>query len=301
MAERINSTVGVKVEDGDFTSMEYQPNLRFAYFATDTTTFWSAISRAARTPAPIERILQWRYGLPAANRNYIDSNFPGTSQFVYVETIGNPDYSSEIATTTELGLRTYPSNSYLIDIALYSTQYKNLQSFTYIGLKPNNPVAPYTSTVLSLDNEAEARSTGVEIATQLDVSDTWNLKASYSYTDLDTKNEFEFGADLYTILSSVTPRNIIVVRSHHDLFDAWAVDWKLKYIDETYDQKIHGIVLDAYWDISLAVSYRVAPQTTLSLIGKQLGDPERLDTIESTLNPIPTEVQRSIYIQLDWH
>src|SRR3546814_11337982 len=51
-------TAGVKLERSSFSGLEILPNLRVVWQPNERTLFWSAVSRAVRTPSRIDRQLQ---------------------------------------------------------------------------------------------------------------------------------------------------------------------------------------------------------------------------------------------------
>lgn len=59
-------------------------------------------------------------------------------------------------------------------------------------------------------------------------------------------------------------------------------------------------VTDEFTDLSLRLAYSVTPEWQISLVGKQLLDPSRVEMVAAELGPIPTAVQRSVFLQVDW-
>ena len=58
LKENLVLTVGSRFERNDFTGYEIQPNMRMAWTPTENRTFWSALSRAVKTPSLSETELQ---------------------------------------------------------------------------------------------------------------------------------------------------------------------------------------------------------------------------------------------------
>ena len=56
MAERLQLTVGVKVEHNEFTGVEWQPSARMRWTPVKGNTLWASVARAVRTPSIIEDI-----------------------------------------------------------------------------------------------------------------------------------------------------------------------------------------------------------------------------------------------------
>ena len=51
MPDRLQLTLGTKLERNDFSGFEVQPSARVAWTLNDRNTIWAAISRAVRSPA----------------------------------------------------------------------------------------------------------------------------------------------------------------------------------------------------------------------------------------------------------
>ena len=88
--EKVDVTVGVKLETNVFTGLEVLPTLRAAYKLDPTRTLWASASRAVRAPARIDR----------------DFYFPSRPPYAIT---GGPDFESETADIFELGYRAQAS------------------------------------------------------------------------------------------------------------------------------------------------------------------------------------------------
>jgi len=58
---RLRVTIGTKYEHSDFTGVEYQPNLRVLWKASEAHTLWAAVSRAVRRLRAAKWALMTRY------------------------------------------------------------------------------------------------------------------------------------------------------------------------------------------------------------------------------------------------
>src|SRR6266436_4982228 len=85
--DRLQLTIGTKIEHNAYTGFEYQPSARLAWKASRRQMIWGAISRAVRTPSRIDRELF----------------VPGRQPFLLA---GGPGFLSENLSAYELGYRT---------------------------------------------------------------------------------------------------------------------------------------------------------------------------------------------------
>src|SRR5207245_8979675 len=87
LRERLNMTLGVKLESNSYTGLEVQPNARLAWKFRDDALLWSAISRVVRTPSRLDRELF----------------APGSPPFFLLD--GGPNFTSEKLIAYEIGYR----------------------------------------------------------------------------------------------------------------------------------------------------------------------------------------------------
>jgi iron complex outermembrane receptor protein len=93
LPDRLSLTIGSKFEHNDYTGLEVQPNIRLLWLADDRNTFWSAVSRAVRTPGMVEH-----------DARLTQQVIPGTP-IMEITLEGNKDYRSETVTAYEAGYR----------------------------------------------------------------------------------------------------------------------------------------------------------------------------------------------------
>lgn len=300
LTSTVSTTLGVKVEDGDFTPLQFQPTWRLAWLPTETLTIWAALTRAVRTPSPAERFLAWRYGSSSDVDAILASIFPQSSGKVFNEFRGNPEFASEKTNTAELGARTTIDENIFIDLAFYRTKLKNLQSFAPLYLDFNFPEKDYIRVVANINNGSKGDASGVEIASQIDFSSNLRLKAGYAYTHFDTTNTLDIGIDYYTTLERSTPLNSAYLLLQGELEDRWEFDIKTHYFDSTAYISSYNYESESRVDLSARLGYELEPDVMLSLVGKQLQDPEQTEMVSSLMGPVHTEMQRSIFLQIDW-
>lgn len=300
LSNRWIATLGIKIEKSDFTDTENQPSLRFTWKANDDLMMWSAFSHARRTPSTVERYFIWRYGLPVEINDAITQALPNAEGKIFEELRGNPEFESEKNYTCEIGMRTYLFSKIFFDITTYRTYYYNLEGSTEPSLRFNDPAPNYVVSEVTINNSAKGRSDGLEAAANIDINEHWRLKSAYTYTHFDTNSTSISEPDYYTTMEQSTPLNTFYVVSQSELGKSWEFDIKVKYVDDTFYFSSFNYSADAYTDLGARIAYIFNPSTRLSLIGKQLLDPARTEMIAPMLGPVQTEVERSIYLQLDW-
>ena len=122
LPERLSLTIGSKFENNDYTGFEIQPNIRMLWRADDRNTFWSAVSRAVRTPGVAEHDTQ-----------LIQQVIPGTP-ITEISFQGDDDFRSETLIAYEAGYRVQPHERFSADLALFYNQYDHLRT-----IEPGTP------------------------------------------------------------------------------------------------------------------------------------------------------------------
>ena len=266
--DRLSLTLGSKLLHNDYTGFEIQPSARLLWQATKAHTFWTAVSRAVRTP---DRF-----------RENSTLNVAGTGAgFVKVQ--GNDQLQSEAVMAYELGYRTTPFEQLSLDIATFYTHYDHLT---------------YSTTVNSLTsryaNNASARTSGVEVAADWRPVDWWSLRPALTYFQATMEGATPQTAGT-TARAGSTPERQLSLRSRINMshgmeFDAW-----LRYMDRLRDMSV-----PSYTTLDLRLGWHATKNLTLDLVGQNLLDPHHPEFSTRAGGTQLTEVQRSAFIRLTW-
>jgi iron complex outermembrane receptor protein len=142
LGNQLALTAGVKLEQSSFSGLEIPPNLRLAWQPAEKTLFWSAVSRAVRTPSRIDRNLQ---ALPFLA--------PAT------------EFKSETLTAIEAGYRGQPTNSTSLSVSLFYNIYDDLRTTEF---RPDG--------VVMLANSLKGTTYGIEAWATQQLAPWWRLK-----------------------------------------------------------------------------------------------------------------------------
>lgn len=274
--DKLHLIVGSKLEHNDYTDWEIQPNLRARWKVRDNLNVWGSVSRAVRIPSRVESdsdvVLPG--GLPLFN--------------------GNPEMRAEKLVAYELGLRMQLGSTLALDAAAFSNDYDDVQSF--------EPVAPngFPPFPLELRNLVIARSHGVELALSWDASESWRVKAAYSYLDMDIDATSDSRDALSPITLDRAPNHQFSLRSMLDLGENLELDSDLYYVDS-----LPAGVVDSYLRFDLRLGWTPTPRLELSLVGKNLLDDSHSEFVEFSGNSlgsglISTEFERSVQFVAKW-
>lgn len=193
-AQRLRLTLGTKVEHNEYSGTEWQPNLRIAWAQDTNNTFWSAVSRAVRSPSRLES----------------DISAPPV-------VTGNPNFDSEKLIAYEAGYRSRVATQTWIDTAVFYNVYRDLLSIE--------------GTVLA--NKLRGVTSGVEIAGRWLASSAWRYDIAYTYLNMDLAAEADsVDVGRAAMLAGSDPRHNVVVRGAWNPSSSLEVDATLRYVDK---------------------------------------------------------------------
>lgn len=144
---RLELTLGAKLERNSYTGVEFLPNARLAWHATPKHLLWTALSRAVRAPARLDR----------------DFFSPGSPPFTVVA--GGPQFRSEVSRVFELGYRAQTSAELSFSVTAFHHEHENLRT---LAPSPAGPV---------FANDLEGHTSGIEAWGSWRGADWWRIDA----------------------------------------------------------------------------------------------------------------------------
>ena len=154
LTERVEATLGLKLERNDFTGTESLPTVRLAWKPSDQRLVWTALSRAVRAPARYDR----------------DVFFPGRPPFLV---IGGPNFVSEVADVIDVGYRAEPTERLSYSFTVFHHDWDKLRSGTAIPVQ--------------IVNMIEGTARGVEGWATWRATPMWQLGAGFHTLDKDLR------------------------------------------------------------------------------------------------------------------
>lgn len=139
LPSELKFTVGTKYEHNEFVGSVWQPDARLIWQPNERNSFWTAYSRAARTPALADNGIDF----PAAV-------IPGEIPAVITIT-GNRHVGSEMLNAYQIGYRFDYSNFLTFDIATFYDRYTDIITLE-AGEPSLDPSGRYATVPLSTSN-----------------------------------------------------------------------------------------------------------------------------------------------------
>jgi len=289
LGEQLRLTLGAKLEKNNFTGFEFQPSARLFFRPDENLALWGAVTKAVRTPSLLERLTQISLNVLAPGSAENPLPIP-----VYPRLNGMPQKRSEMALAYEAGLRADLAEGWTLDVAAYYNSYKRLLAFVTSGFEPifipqvAQPVGLYAD--VNFASAGDARTWGVEVLLEGEVTPQWRVEASYSHFnhDLGSNEETDAPYDLAYPLEG-SPRHQLGLRNYVDLADDLSFDTQLRYVSE-----LVGGAVPAYTALDARVTYRPLASLELSLIGEGLLDARRLEFRQYMYPTPPSYVPRAV-------
>jgi iron complex outermembrane recepter protein len=150
--ERLNITIGTKLENSTYSGWELQPSVRLQAMPARKQTAWASVSRAIRTPSRLERELR----------------FGGL--------VNGSDFRSEEVIAYEVGYRVIPRSWFSTDIAAFHNEYDDLLSIEL-------------GTPFVFANGIKGYTRGVEWASDLQVMESLRLRGTYSLLEMNLRSD----------------------------------------------------------------------------------------------------------------
>ena len=261
LASKLKLTLGMKLEDNSYSGLDYLPTARVAWQANAQTMFWTAASRAVRTPSRIDRELQGGgFAAPA------------------------PDFASETLTAFELGYRGQPTSRLSLSISAFYNIYDDLRTATL-----TNGHLP-----LMLANDLGGDTYGVEVWGAYTITPQWRL--NFGVGTLEKKLKVEPGRTDLTHLQSAgqDPKYHGLLRSQMNLTDRIELDVGVRAVGRVDPSNV-----PAYAEADVRVGYHITSALDLSLSGFNLLHKSHLEAIDPSTAPV-TAIPRTVFVTLRW-
>jgi iron complex outermembrane recepter protein len=289
--KRLRITVGSKFEHNGFTGFEVQPNTRLLWTITRNQSVWTAVSRAARTPALTEEGLRLNSAVVPPGTPQNPTPFPAV-----ISVFGSRQFKSEDLLAYEAGYRVQVTSNFSTDIAVFYNHYTHLRTaepgtpFLEASPTPVHIVAPFVA-----GNKMSGGTYGTELFADWRVLSKWRLLSSYSYLQMDIRKDKGSLDPTADDPGLVSPRHQFYVRSSIDLPKHFEHDFDVRYTD-----RLPGLNIPSYYSVDTRLGWRPTAGLELSVGSQNLLNKRHLEFVPDFINTSPTEVKRTVYGSVTW-
>ena len=280
---RLSLTVGTKLEHNNYTGFEVQPSGRLLWNRTARESLWASVTRAVRTPSRFDTDLE-------------DTGYAGTTAGLplYTQVNGNPQFQSEELIAYETGYRRLVTPHSYVDVALFYNDYNDLHSFQ-VGA-PFLEASPSPALVIPVltSNGIHGNTKGFEVSPDWKPVNSWELRASYSYLDMELENKATSNdPGTAAAYNGSSPRHQVVIQSFISLPRKLEFDQTYRYVSSLPAQTVAS-----YQTMDTRFGWHVTPELELSVGGQNLLQPHFTQFGGDPGGPV--EIKRSVYAKLVW-
>ncbi len=275
--ERWYVTLGAKFEHNDFSGSELQPNIRLQWHASDNQILWSAVSRAVRTPTPLESDL---------------TRTLATVPNVRAAFVPNDNFKPEELMAYELGYRNQLSSAISLDLSAFYNDYEHLATYGIQTpeLVVNGIDPPHVLLPVMFANDMKGTSDGVEATLNWTANQNLKIALNYSFlhmslTAIDPTQEG--GEKLY-------PQHQGGIKVFWNMSAGWTLDTLVSYVDH-----LPAGDVDAYTRLDINLSKQLTSAIRCNLVGQNLL--EKTHREFATLDDLNAgEIERSVFAKITW-
>jgi len=283
--DKLTLTAGTKLEHNNFSGFDYQPSVRLLWTPTNHQSFWTAVTRAVRTPSRVDQDVQFAI--------FVTETPPPP---VFFEIVGNPKLKAEQLIGYEAGYRTQVGRNVYLDFTTFYNNYDDLQSYGALSIaEADNPPPPHVFIVLPYVNGVQGHTVGAEIAPNWKITHWWQVRGSYSFLHMSLRDKTGFtdtGNLLRSYLGS-SPSSLVGFQSLFNLPKHFEFDQTYRY-----SSKLPAQAVGAYSTADVRLGWHVGEGLDFSVIGQNLLQPSHP---EFGGNPGPlVGIKRSFYGKITW-
>ncbi|HEX5420815.1 MAG TPA: TonB-dependent receptor [Gammaproteobacteria bacterium] len=263
--DRLKTTVGLKLENNDYTGMESMPNVRVAWKASEHSLLWGSVSRAVRAPARYDR----------------DVYFPGTPPFFVA---GGPNFVSEVANVYQIGYRAEAGDRLRYSVTLFDHEWRRLRSGEGVTLP------------IHIENKIQGPVTGIEAWATWRVLPSWHISAGLDTLDEDLSLEPDstdtVGVHNQTLANDADYQWML--RSSADLPGRLRLDLGIRH-----SGALQSPAVPAYTAVDASLGWQASPKLGFMLTVQNAFDSEHPEYgAEASRSEIPRQVFLSVTTHL---
>jgi iron complex outermembrane receptor protein len=280
---RLSLTAGTKLEHNNYTGFEVQPSGRLLWNRTPRESLWGSVTRAVRTPSRLDTDVEL-------------TDFATVTPLpVYLRVSGNPQFQSEELIAYETGYRRLVTPHCYVDVALFYNDYNDLYSFQVGAPFLEASPAPVHAVIpLLTSNGIQGNTKGIEVSPDWKPVNWWELRASYSYLDMELENKASSNDPTSVAgYEGSSPRHQVVIQSFVNLPKKLEFDQTYRYVSALPAQTVAS-----YQTMDTRFGWHISSELELSVGGQNLLQPHYAQFGGDPGGPV--EIKRSAYAKLVW-
>jgi iron complex outermembrane recepter protein len=285
--DRIQLSLGARVEHNDYTGFDFQPSGHLMWTPDSRNSIWAAVSHADRTPARSDT--DFRVNFEA---------IPGPGNLpILVSLFGNQNQKNEQVTAFEMGYRTTFTSRFSLDSTVFYNRYRDLVSVEPGAMRiETNPVPEHLLIPSSFGNGLFGEAQGIEIFAKWRVTRLWTIEPGYAFFSLHL-HKFVGSQDTISVYGTEggTPDHQAQLRSSLDL--RWKFQWNASAY---FVNRLPAQSIPSYTRLDTGLIWRAGENASLSMEGQNLLKdlhPEFTGTDSTVQSGL---MRRAVYGKITW-
>src|SRR2546426_4869145 len=262
--DQLRLTLGTKAQSNPYAATEFLPSARIAWKPDASRLVWSALSRAVRAPARLDREL------------FVPGQLPQRPPIA-----GGPDFRSEISKVLELGYRAQPSPRASYSVTLFHSVHDHLRS-----------LEPGPAGALVIGNEMEGKTDGIEAWGSLQAAERWRLSAGLLALHQDLRLKPGSGDTMGVAAAGNDPKHQWNLRSSLDLPGRQEFDVMIRHVAPLPSPSVPG-----YTALDARYAWHFERGIELALIAQNLFDRSHPEFGAAATR---SEIERGLFLKLRW-
>jgi iron complex outermembrane recepter protein len=261
ITERLHLTLGTKIEYNSYTHFEYQPNSRLTWTPTRRLTLWTAISRAVRTPARIDRDFFL----------YLTPTLPY---------ISGSTFKSEEVVAYETGWRYQPLDKVSFSLSTFYNVYDNIRNV--------EPGPPPFNIPITFHNGVKGETYGSELSVIYQPVNWWHLRGGHTFLKKNLWVKYNTIDLNNATAESNDPKNQFLIQSTVDIMRRIQLGTVLRRVD-----KLPRPYVPAYTGLDMRIGWKMNSFLEISVVAQNILDDRHPEFVPAS--PSPREIRRSMY------
>jgi iron complex outermembrane receptor protein len=267
----IKLTVGLKLEDDAYTTVQPLPSLRLSIALDDRSLVWTAVSRAIRAPSRLDRDFE--------------EILPGVGVF-----LKGDDFQPETLIAYEIGYRAQPRPNVSLSVSTYYNVYDDLRSF--------EPSPGFKLPIL-FENRMQGETYGIEAWGTFQAAPWWRLSAGAEWMRKDLRYRPGSSNLLGVQIAGDDPKYQAEIGSMMNLGRGVTLDLNLRDVGA-----LPNPASPSYAELDGRIAWAATPRLEVSLNGENLLHDHHLEFGSTASNvqlgAMGVETDRSVYLTTRW-
>lgn len=283
-------TLGSKLQWYSTSRFEGQPSGRLLWTPTPNHSYWTALSRAVRTPSVRDQDMNLVVPYPSSSSYIVELNMRG-----------NPAIRPENVVSYEAGYRWRHGDRIAVDIAGFASRYTQLESDNELTPTMNGNGTVMTIP-LSFCNDYHAHTQGLEGTLLLEPARALRLRVVHAWMQGSVRPNIAPPLPVEADLDWNTPRNALSALLNWQFHRGWTFDSILFFNSRAKNSKspFQQVNAPGYMRADASLSYALGKDFLLRAGVRNLQSARHLEFDPQNHYAAASQPPRAVFVKLSW-